>query len=696
MGDNEIYFAENLEERYELAMGRVALILEEEDVAPPLAGYFQAVAGWILQMKDLREAILAGGLYTMDLSACQALNQALYGDILPEAYETSYANPACCVRLFGGYGQIFSFLYAELRGMIAFAFEGRLFDLTVYVELFIEVYNLFQWEQQPTISQIKELLYSFYSDYAERMTEDRIREQIDSDYDFAARIIMEGDLTDLRYLYRFGEYIGENELAMAAYLNGLSEEKIQAMADAFTEGYRLGFVNGNKDLSIKKIVNIRYHIGFERMIRQAILNFANMGLKPVIYRAPVQSLHRRGQGRAGYVSLSPNRQYDYDHKEDAGIYLDKALVERKLEAARNTYEKYKQIAGYNAGPAVLEVFGEEPFLPETKAEAVKFSQKQQKLSVYYENGLAQIVNRYIRGEERSFTIIAFPVPGIGERFPEIFEGIIGVNALESRLYQSMQQHIIDAFEGAAYVRVTGRGENRTDLRIALCGPENPEGETVFENCGADVNIPVGEVFTTPVLQGTAGLLHVGRVYLDGLEYRDLEVVFEEGMAVSCTCKNFPDERENQAYIRENLLCYHDALPMGEFAIGTNTTAYALARRYGIFDRLPILIAEKTGPHFALGDTCYSHSEEIRVFNPDGKEVVAKDNEVSILRKEDPGRAYFNCHTDITIPWEELGEILAVGADGREVPIIAGGRFVLGGTEVLNEPLERHGWAEGEF
>ena len=54
--------------------------------------------------------------------------------------------------------------------------------------------------------------------------------------------------------------------------------------------------------------------------------------------------------------------------------------------------------------------------------------------------------------------------------------------------------------------------------------------------------------------------------------------------------------------------------MGEFAIGTNTTAYEVALRYGILDKFPILIAEKMGPHFAVGDTCYSWMEDCPVFN----------------------------------------------------------------------------------
>ena len=73
--------------------------------------------------------------------------------------------------------------------------------------------------------------------------------------------------------------------------------------------------------------------------------------------------------------------------------------------------------------------------------------------------------------------------------------------------------------------------------------------------------------------------------------------------------------------------------MGEFAIGTNTTAYRMAKEYQIGAKLPILIAEKTGPHFAVGDTCYSHAEDTAVYNPNGKEIIARDNEKSLLRKD---------------------------------------------------------------
>ena len=201
-----------------------------------------------------------------------------------------------------------------------------------------------------------------------------------------------------------------------------------------------------------------------------------------------------------------------------------------------------------------------------------------------------------------------------------------------------------------------------------------------------MNIPVGEVFTSPVLAGTEGVLHVSRVYLNGLEYKNLMLTMEDGMVRDYTCSNFDSPEQNRKYIKDNVLYHHDTLPLGEFAVGTNTTAFAAARKYGIEDKLPILIAEKTGPHFALGDTCYSHAEEVAVYNPDGKEIIARDNEYSIKRKEKDGKAYFNCHTDITIPYDELGEVSVVTYGDEVIPVIEEGKFVLAGCEELNIPL----------
>ncbi len=676
-----------MNERYELAIERIRSIVHEDTVAPIYRDYFQKVAAFILEIDAIKNRLQEKPNTKCTLEELRNENESIYRDVAGKMYEESFANPAYTVRLFGkDLGQLLSFLYTEIRSEIPYVYEKRMEYLAICNELFIEIYNCFEGVEIPDYKELKSIVYWYASDYCDVFMADRIEEQLSPDAAFATDIIMQSDLTDLRYLYYYGEYVSENEWKTAEHLNSLPQEVIDRMAEVYTEGYRKGFELAGIDLSKKSVVNIRYQLGFERVIKKAIENFAAMGLRPSIYRAAVSAVTKKGQHKIGFCGGSPNKQYEYDHRNDQGLFMDKKLIERKLDVMKNAYEQHKELAAKFAGPAVMEVFGEEPFAPKQKAEAIFLSEKQEQLSVTYDSKAGQLTNQYIKGEERSFTIVAYPVPEIGEQYEEIFNEIIRINTLDADLYAEIQQTLIDALDQGEYVHILGKGNNTTDIKIQLYHLNNSEKETIFENCVADVNIPVGEVFTSPVLEGTDGVLYVSKVYLHELQYKDLKIEFKDGKIIDYSCGNFEDAEEGRKFIKSNLLHNHDTLPMGEFAIGTNTTAYVVGKKYQIEDKLPILIAEKTGPHFAVGDTCYSWSEENRVYNRNGKEIVAKDNSISILRKEDVSKAYFHCHTDITIPYDELAEISVVKNDGTKTTILKDGRFVLEGTQELNKPL----------
>lgn len=679
---------EVLAERYELATGRIREIAGEAFRGADLKDYFDRMAAFLLLLDDTKRFLEAGGLREAPLEELKRRNHALYADVLPEHYEESYANPACAVKRLGQeYGALLSHICFRLRRLIGAVYEGRLEDLTAGMELFLEIYTAFVYGQgeiaedgsccgAPTGAQIRDILYWHVCDNAERDNERWVRNAVCPESRAYVDIVRGSDLSDIRYLYSYGLYVSENEIAIARYLSSLPEETIASMADTCTEGYRIGFEVTGKDLSRKKTASLLYHIGFERMIRRAVENFEKLNLKPII------SLNE-GAVHGGTV----NRQYEYDHKDDEGLLSDRRYMNRRLETLRAGYEKYRAEARSYAGPAVVETFGEADFEPVNKPENVKLDADQNKLSVEFLSKAGEMRRSYIPEEERSFTIIAFPVPEVGEVFEELFHETIRLNTLDYMLYRNVQQKMIDALDTADYCVIRGCGANRTDLKVNLWKLNDPAKETIFENCVADVNIPVGEVFTSPVLEGTSGTLHVTKVFLRGLEYRDLSLTFEDGMIRDYTCGNFETEEENRNFVKENIMHRHETLPLGEFAIGTNTTAYVMGRRLGVESKLPILIAEKTGPHFAVGDTCYHGVEDVRVYNPDGKEIVARENACSARRRENPMEAYFNCHTDITIPYDELGELTAVKKDGSRIDIIRNGRFVLPGTETLNEAFD---------
>lgn len=662
-------------ERYEIAIERIKEISTENISNEKYQEYFSKVAKFILKLNSVKDEIESGRLKEYTTEQLEQLNYELYEDIYKENYETSLANPKfACEELGEEYGRILCYVYKKIRDLIGNVYRQEIEIVTLRIELFIELFYYFENSEELEYRSIEEAVYSFEKDNTEIFVDDMVDWRVNPKRTFAVDIVMNSDLNDIRYLYMYGEHIGANEIGMAQYLNSLSQSEIDSLAHVYTEGYRKGFVIAGKDLSIKDTVDIRYNIGFEKIIKSAILDFEKMGLKPIIY--PL-----------GYGSTMCNKQYWFDHKFDEALYLDKAFVKRKLEVAKQAFENRKDLALKMAGPAVIEIFGENPFEPESKKEAYKLTKEQQKLSAGYINEYQRIVQEHIPGDQRSFTIIAFPIPEFGDNFKEMFDATVKINTLDSEKYEIIQNKIIDELDKADYVRVVGKGDNRTYINVKLHELNNPEKETNFENCLADVNIPLGEVFTSPVLKGTNGILHVSEVYLGELKYKDLEIKFEDGMIADYACKNFQTEEENKKYIKENVMYNHETLPIGEFAIGTNTTAYAIANKFDVVYKLPILIVEKMGPHFAVGDTCYSFEEDVELHNPNGKEIIAKENEVSALRKTDIDKAYFSCHTDITIPYDELGEIVAVTKDGEEIDIIRDGRFVLAGCELLNEPLK---------
>ena len=676
MGYKTFYATENnmVRERYDLIMTRISEIVKENTVPELYSDYFKKYAEQFLLIKRLFDMSEDGSYRNLTIEELQDINIRLHGEIR-DSYNKSFYNPSYMNSVIGEeYGKYLLWMGVSIRNLTEAALSVKLEPIVLYGEVFVEIYNLFESEDLSE-KNLKNIIYWFVHDCSEILFEYNVREMLDDRRDFAGGIIMEEDLSDLRYLYYYGEYISRNEIETAKLLNTFSEDKIKSMAKTYTEGFIKGFKVLGKDLSKKETVEIRYSIGFERMIKAAIEQFENAGLRPVIRRI-------------SYNSTPANRQYGYDHRYFDGPIFDKCIKDRNIEVYKVIFERYKEMASKMAGPAVLETFGEIPFSPEDKKEAVKYNEKQHKLRNDYNREYMDIVHRYIKEEERSFTIIAYPVADIGENYEEIFEETIKINNLEEDVYRDIQTDIINALDKGEYVEVIGMNGNRTNLKIKLKELKNPNKETLFENCLADVNIPLGEVFTSPKLTGTKGTLHVTQVYLGELNYIDLDITFKDGCISDYMCKNFDREEANKAYIKENLMKGHDTLPMGEFAIGTNTTAYVVGRKYNIIPVMPILIVEKMGPHFAVGDTCYSYEEDEKTYNPDGKEIVAKSNEFSDLRAIEPGKAYFNCHTDITIPYNEMGQINVIMKDGSKIRIIEDGRFVLPGTEKLNEAFDK--------
>ena len=155
---------ESVQERLELACERIHAFTIESRIRQPFLDYFQKMAAFVELLSGWKYQMESGELWQQDMDTIQAYNHRLYADILPDSYETSYANPAYAVTQLGeDYGALLSFVYTELRGSIIYVVEHRLFDLTIQLELLVEILCLFE-EGVPDAKDIRNIIYYFVSD----------------------------------------------------------------------------------------------------------------------------------------------------------------------------------------------------------------------------------------------------------------------------------------------------------------------------------------------------------------------------------------------------------------------------------------------------------------------------------------------------------------------------------------------------
>jgi len=654
-------------------MMRQMVSTKERGFREKMFWFVKAQGEYLLMLTKMEEKWTQEYYQTASMAELKQDQVKLFGDLDKDAYAKSYANPSYTVGLFGKeLGPVLAAYARVFKDAAEHAYCHRRFMLAEVIGFYLEAQKK-MLHGQVRADQLIFLMKNFELAQLKSKTEVSFHKQYNVSNAGWTDLIFREDIMQPYYLYQLGLPVSEQEEKLQQFFAALPQEEVDQMARVTAEGFKDGFSRDNKAIQKKKTVGLYYPMGMERLVKRTIEIFKNdMGLEPFVVRIE---------------SAGVNKQYEYDHRFDAALYLDEEYAAQYKEYLTKLVEENELLLQGYGGPAVIESFGELPFEPVIKTENICMDEQQGRLWGAMLQHREQELYRVGKLEESSYTMIAFPVPAIGENFEEIFHEIVKINCMPQEHLAKAQHSLIGTLDRGCAVCVRGRGENETNLMVVLQSLQNPKKQTNFFNCMADVNIPAGEVFTSPRLKGTDGLLHVEKAYLNGLCFENLKISFEDGYIKEYSCSNFEDAEQGKQYIYENLLHPHDTLPMGEFAIGTNTQAYCVAKKYDILDVLPILIVEKIGPHFAIGDTCYAYEEDRPVFNPiDHKEIIAKDNERSILRKTEPENAYLQKHIDITLPMDSIGRMSVVKTSGDEIDLIREGRFVLIGTDILNAPI----------
>ena len=85
-------------------------------------------------------------------------------------------------------------------------FRGRIRELTLLFELFVQVYNCLE---EQDLKEARETIYWYFHDYSEIFMENQIHDMICPEGNFFVDIACHANLDDLTYLYRYGLPVGK-------------------------------------------------------------------------------------------------------------------------------------------------------------------------------------------------------------------------------------------------------------------------------------------------------------------------------------------------------------------------------------------------------------------------------------------------------------------------------------------------------
>lgn len=624
-----------------------------------------------LLIEKINENLQSKIIFTEDSdNSLKKLNAFFYDELLDENYKKSYGNPDFTKKEFGEeLGMVLSSIYYEIRKGIKYSYHRENKISKKLIKLSEKLID--DSKELKDAESLMKILKNYKS--INRRLEMEYLISLDTKDESFNRILMESNFDDLSYLYEYGNYITDVDIKLAYFINNYNESKIEKIAEVIVKAFLHGFVSQNRDRRERKTIKFIYTIGEERIAKKVIQKYNNMNIYPKVFAVN---------------SYQEFNQYKYDHRFDEGLYIDENLIYKEIEEYKEILKNSEEHLLDICGMIGIGSFGRVEDAPISKDSAVKLSENQETGIKKLRIEMKKALDFYIQPSDISFCKVTFPNSSIKGDYKKIFKDFVEINTMDSEEYEIYQQKIIDTLDLAKEVEIKGKNENKTNIKVIMNPIKNPDKETNFLNCGGDLNIPHGEVFTTPKLKGTHGKLHFKNIFLKGYSYTDLELDFVDGRVVQYSCKNFDSEEDNKKYIMNTLFNGNERIPIGEFAIGTNTLAYEIVKKHNIVEELPILLVEKMGPHFAIGDPCYSFGEEGRIFNLlDGKEIVAKENELTSLRNIDIGKAYTGIHVDMTVPYEYIETLNAITED-KVIEIIKDGIFVMDGLKNLNEPLLR--------
>lgn len=273
----------------------------------------------------------------MSFSDLYEENRNFYREV-NDFYYNSYANPLFTKkRLSEQVSDLASSIYQETIRSIQYIFQGNDDLFEILLKKFLAFYQ--NIDSDDIYSVMKKInqdnLLKFY------------QKDIEETYfvsNFASNLIKNNNLTDIRYLFRYGICITDTEIEFAKLLKKLDDAQITDLASQMVYGYLKGFKRHNKKMKNRKNSKIVLLVGLEKIAKKIddlLLNEGYIGyIGEIVYRNLLS-------------------QANFDFKEINCLALDEEYFISDFKAYREVLKSNENILKSYQGNIIMVGFGYE-------------------------------------------------------------------------------------------------------------------------------------------------------------------------------------------------------------------------------------------------------------------------------------------------------------------------------------------------
>ncbi|MCK9310154.1 MAG: hypothetical protein M0P99_07765, partial [Candidatus Cloacimonetes bacterium] len=280
-----------------------------------------------------RESVLAawdfGALLDADptfkntpLQRLEEINRDYYQRLDPDnGYATCLANPDYAHELYGAeLGSLISALYMRSFSVKALYLQQNFVAIKANLELFWDLLELSRKNDNTYQSWLQAYITRSQQDFQQLVQASYVL-RFSPEADYNRRIICDADLSDIRYLYRYGVYLSKHDLAMADFISHYDAKELKKIASYIVQCWVDGFERARRDYRIKRYATVIIPVGMEALGRLVIQDLEQLGLQCIVPAPQNQGI---------------NRQLGYDHRFDSALSFTREYVEMSLKVSEES------------------------------------------------------------------------------------------------------------------------------------------------------------------------------------------------------------------------------------------------------------------------------------------------------------------------------------------------------------------------